>query len=1426
MAKTVNRVPASFNLPAKNEQYYDRYFNHTSFKGLADTSNILAVDQETFADCKNVYVDDNNLLSSRPTIKHTGDENIYNAWTFNEIMLVLYNDGVLKAYNKNKELIASTAYSITTNFKINCLEAEDKIYIYTNLLKNGEPAFWCFNRNTNKFEDAIKYIYTPITKLVTNNIDDDFETKNFLTSAEKTRFLYSTTSYVDFARLLNQKVEVNIDGKSYTINEWQEDNEKVLVNEYSYLNKNEQIVDIKEVGDITILLKYNSNTKNMSVSFNGTIFYNLPDLSNLISMPQLSEDGLYVFAFTEQNLQRCKIANDADSIYKAQSSFVWESIKYLERDDLNVSFNKSYNNVAFGNFKSKDIYSYIITPDSNISLSTGLNSCILYAQWSQGIKELYTTEILNVAINNFNTHKMKLFVDNIPVTLPTSQVSPTIIGIIVDRYTAKALNFNEDVTGLGILFLQEKTSTSNDIYNGDTVYIDAAEFSVGQSVDDISGYLSNPTKVTNSTLYGFKLQRWTVNGTSAVKDKTKSVISNNDYVSLEPVVTKMNTKVITNTSLEIGYLDTENAKLVAEYLSGSGAKINNLYLKNDTTNKIGNISLPEEFTITDTFTYDDYGSIFYNGMEMGYYNTNMNQITLYYLPVRLGLTVSGTTIYDYNGNITGSINTSNKAITVNIKYISNNGNVYINQTFNSDDSVIGSITSNTITISPDYLKMVYTYSENTIINSSNITVGSFNTTKQITINDRMYTYDLSNNTIYSGSVEAGTIVKNGDTYTISIKYGINLSAGLSAGILYNLSDATVVGNINGIKGTLTFDNISYYLSGGALGRYITVPLTVDGSVYRYLAPFRNILGFTQALHKVNISTTSLTNKTQITLVDQSGNNENISGIINKNLSTANVIYKKAIQINYYPDGEKQLNYEQLKNYISVYDTTNYMPDFDIKFANQEFKVEDNYEIITYNIKLCSSIKYTDGTDQDRYVTGYLDKTYVANVLNTFNVDWKSDNSAVLPDYATTFEIMYDSKILEVNNSNFSNKYLINNDTILTNKYLYVNNNIMPYITVRNVKPILNSNYIYYSYNNILYSNKLPDEKQITLDIESDKVYSQKVFDNKTVLNEYFLSFDNLLEISSVRRSGGEENNLLLYFPQLNELKYNGRINAVHPLSSSEVGVFLNNEIWLVKSLGIDDEGIEIWQNTKSKLNVGIKEGSNVITSIDGASVIFSIPRGITHLSYQNFVQSTDQTLTFISDNIENTYEQVRENALKFIYHKYWIIAYASDLKIMLLFDTRSSTWWKWEYNKNINKILVFNNIVYILSNNNLYKFVFDDQNYYDDTDIIDWSFTSQKLHLNNINKYKMINNIQAIAHGKNKQYCKLTTKAYRNLGNPAYDDVIVFDINDLRTFVKTIRLLKVQQFQYTFATDKQSIEQHPLKLNSITIKYQYKGDVK
>ena len=68
MARTVNRQPFTVRTPSSND-VKDYFFNQVNWKGMNDNRNFLAVDQESFEECDNVYVDSEGLLRSRPSVR-------------------------------------------------------------------------------------------------------------------------------------------------------------------------------------------------------------------------------------------------------------------------------------------------------------------------------------------------------------------------------------------------------------------------------------------------------------------------------------------------------------------------------------------------------------------------------------------------------------------------------------------------------------------------------------------------------------------------------------------------------------------------------------------------------------------------------------------------------------------------------------------------------------------------------------------------------------------------------------------------------------------------------------------------------------------------------------------------------------------------------------------------------------------------------------------------------------------------------------------------------------------------------------------------------------------------------------------------------------------------------------------------------------
>ena len=320
-----------------------------------------------------------------------------------------------------------------------------------------------------------------------------------------------------------------------------------------------------------------------------------------------------------------------------------------------------------------------------------------------------------------------------------------------------------------------------------------------------------------------------------------------------------------------------------------------------------------------------------------------------------------------------------------------------------------------------------------------------------------------------------------------------------------------------------------------------------------------------------------------------------------------------------------------------------------------------------------------------------------------------------------------------------------------------------------------------------------------------------------------------------------------------------------------MGIFTENEIWYVSTTVLDDGTVAYTKPIKSKLPTGLRDGDEVITALDGQALIFPTGRGLVALAPQDFIATTEKTLSYLSDMIQAKYAEFYESDVQkprigITIYKYWILLYKYLDKEILAFDTRSATWWIWTTPYPIRSITggtelrILMQIDFLPTSKDLsllgVPFVLDDTaiKYEDDTivgatngtiteiqeneyvnarriyhlasPVIDWYFVSQRLHFNQINNYKAIKSINLNVRGEGTIGAKLSTKVYRNLYHPEQNDVMEIKVNDLRTFVKRVNLLHVLDFQYKIENDTETDVQHRFQLNSLSIKYEVKERVR
>lgn len=326
------------------------------------------------------------------------------------------------------------------------------------------------------------------------------------------------------------------------------------------------------------------------------------------------------------------------------------------------------------------------------------------------------------------------------------------------------------------------------------------------------------------------------------------------------------------------------------------------------------------------------------------------------------------------------------------------------------------------------------------------------------------------------------------------------------------------------------------------------------------------------------------------------------------------------------------------------------------------------------------------------------------------------------------------------------------------------------------------------------------------------------------LDAFYAAMNRTLYISEYREN--ENGEFLWYFPESNKHTFDSNVTGLQPISTSEMGVFLDNEVWYV---GKSEAG---YTATKSRFDMGLKTGSDVISSDDGVYTFFCTKRGFAALQYQDFVASTDQTLVFLSDPIYNSIVEYTKRPVKLFKWSFWIILYHQKSGDGFVFDTRNSSWWPVSYTKNISKIFVLDDDVVLLCDKELYYLYKNHDSYFDvGREVIDWYVTSQKLHLNAANYYKHIVNMTLSSiidvYNENEPLTyNLEISNYRERVDRSDAKTLGYKVDVIRTFIQRLNHFKVNEFQYTLRTDNENKVQLPLSLSDITIKYKITGQVR
>lgn len=464
---------------------------------------------------------------------------------------------------------------------------------------------------------------------------------------------------------------------------------------------------------------------------------------------------------------------------------------------------------------------------------------------------------------------------------------------------------------------------------------------------------------------------------------------------------------------------------------------------------------------------------------------------------------------------------------------------------------------------------------------------------------------------------------------------------------------------------------------------------------------------------------------------------------------------------------------------------------------------------------------------------YNESLYESSVTNY--TDYSTRTSINLPDDAK-IEITYTNNRPNL----FSTKFLISSylTTCITFKY-YMYGNDSTKLLVEGM-PVGMSDGFYIVNNDTLYTSNFDDAVQVDVLTEGELKFD--VFDHETELSQFFVSKGKNLYINAQGSNVGVDD-FKWYFPERNVQEFDYEITNLHPISTTEIAVFMQDSIYYVKPVTTTINGIETiaYSYYKSRIPLGCEEGSDVITSYDNKYTMFATKRGFVAMSYQDFIASDEQALTFLSDTIYDMFNEWNQGAIKLFQYNFWIILYRTNTGKAFIFDMRGNSWWPIEYNSNVKKFIEIDRKPLLLSGLYLYKLDTSNDNYFDGNSLrdgrIDWFLSSQKLHLDAINYYKHIVNLTFFGYNYGDKDVNvrfnLRVINYRkqtDTNETKSFSAVDYKIQLTRTFVTRINYYKVNQVQYILESSRDEDAEDkipvPLSLTAISLKYLVTGQVR
>lgn len=436
-------------------------------------------------------------------------------------------------------------------------------------------------------------------------------------------------------------------------------------------------------------------------------------------------------------------------------------------------------------------------------------------------------------------------------------------------------------------------------------------------------------------------------------------------------------------------------------------------------------------------------------------------------------------------------------------------------------------------------------------------------------------------------------------------------------------------------------------------------------------------------------------------------------------------------------------------------------------------------------------------------------------------------------YLQNFSVVQKNGSADYTIEDLPNKLTIAKDTEVT---LY-DNESSP--AVNNKKEVIMANDTFYMIiGNRIFTNNMLEKNIVTFtyDYISENEFT-KVPNVSYSGTELYLGFDNLLQITENTRDEEDTTKILFNLPSANNLSFIGSINGMMNISTTEVALFFKDNIMICSK--VKDENREsgyAYNYYKTKLSTGIRLGDTVMNTLEGSLTVFPTRRGLALMNYQAFMATTDQVITYISDNITDIwtdfYDENGSTKINIIQWRNYLVI-TNEKKKILLYNLVANTWWLWEVPINITKMLtdqieldIVSRLLYRFKEANVY---YDFANTYNEV-TIEWFIKSQPLFMNAPTYYKNLKQLvfQFYDDGEPDKKRTLNTKIilYRKKITDRDPETIAFKVDEYRTFVKRFNYWKINEVQWELSNDDENSLPSQLKLNGINVKYELGEEVR